>query len=72
LVAGVGGTIVGVACGAVLVLTMPYAHQAARINIPPRHTKKMARARPDWEGDVFGELERGFFMWRRSYLIIYL
>jgi hypothetical protein len=72
LEAGIGTATVGVACGAVLVFTTPYAYQAARINIAPRHTKNRPIARPDWEGDAFGELEPRGFICCRSFLILYL
>jgi hypothetical protein len=60
--AGVGAANIGVACGALLVFTTSYAHQAARINIAPRHTRNRPIARPDWLGDAFGELELGGFI----------
>jgi len=72
LLAGVGDAMVGVACGETLVFITPYDHQPARRSIPPRHTKNRPRARPDWEGDDFGELGREGFMCCRSSLKLYL
>ena len=72
LLAGVGGTIVGVAWGERLVFITPYDHQPARRTIPARHAKNRPRARPDCEGDGFGELGWDGFMCCRSSLELYL
>jgi hypothetical protein len=37
----------------------PYDHQPARTSIPVRQAKNRPRARPDWEGNGFGEGDEG-------------
>jgi hypothetical protein len=71
LLAGVGDSMVGVACEEELVLITPYDHQPPRRSIPARHTQNKPRARPDWEGDDFGDLGREGFMRCRSSLKFY-